>query len=121
MQNFWIYVFWKLSKLPIERSKTYYKKISISNLVKTMLQLVSKNECVIFHLRFRFAFFFKFTFCSTKSMDSSSLKCRNLFKNDVVEKPHTALLPDMWFFSYNKKVLKFTDIYVKWSSQKLTY
>ena len=38
MQNFWIYVFWKLSKLPIERNKTYYKEISISNLVKTMLQ-----------------------------------------------------------------------------------
>ena len=40
------------------------------------------------------------------------------FKIKIIEKPHTVLLPDPWFLSWNNKFEKFTDICMSWSSRK---
>ena len=43
---------------------------------------------------FSIPFHFYETFCSTKNMDSLTLKGHDFFRNKIVEKPHTLLLPD---------------------------
>ena len=40
------------------------------------------------------------------------------FKNKTIEKPHTVLLQDVWFFKLQQEVLKFKDVYVGGNSQK---
>ena len=44
------------------------------------------------------------------------------FKIEIIEKPFTVLLPDLWFLRPDQQgVLKFNDICVRWSSPKLTW
>ena len=69
-------------------------------------RFVSKAVCGIFHFRFHFILIILY-FCSTKCMDSLTLK-RNSFKTipfeiKIKEKPHTVLLRDLWFLRCNKK------------------
>ena len=59
-----------------------------------------KTVCRIFHFRFCFGFIKSLCFCSTICMDSLILKRHNSFQNfKKMEKPHTDMLPDLWFLS----------------------
>ena len=73
-----------------------------------------------FSFSFPFRFCWSLYFCSSKCMDSLTFKCHNTFKIKVIEKPHTFLLPDVWFL-LQQKVLKFNDICVSWCCPKLTW
>ena len=49
-------------------------------------------------------FYSSLYFCSTKCMDSLTLKRYMIpFKMKIIEKPLTVSLPDLWFLSWNKK------------------
>ena len=38
------------------------------------------------------------------------------FKIKIIQNPHTLLLPDLWFLSWNKNIWYFNDICVSWRS-----
>ena len=64
---------------------------------------VSKTVCGIFHFRFRLVFIKVYIFVQQKAR---TLCLKNVicpFKIKILEKPHTVLLPDLWFLSSNKK------------------
>ena len=46
-------------------------------------------------------FYWSLYFCSTKSTDSLTWKRHNLFKINIIEKPHIVLFPYLWFLSCN--------------------
>ena len=66
-----------------------------------------------FSIPFRFYYF-----CSIKSMDSLTLKCHNSFQNSNKRNATHSFAPRPLIFKLQKKVLKFNDICVSWSSQK---
>ena len=78
---------------------------------------LSKTVCGIFHFWFRFVFII---FCSTKCMDSLTLKRRNSFQNQNNRKSTISFAPRRPIFKFQQEVLKFNDIYESWSSPKLT-
>ena len=68
----------------------------------------SKTVCRIFHFRLGFIFIKAYIFVQQwakifQYVDSLTLKRHNSFQIEVVEKPHTVLLPDFWFLSCDKK------------------
>ena len=65
--------------------------------------LFQRSGSGIFHFWLCFIFI-KVYFCSTKCMDSLTLKCHlTPSKIKIIEKPHLVLLPDVRFISCNKK------------------
>ena len=69
--------FVSLSQAPTYDSFTFNLRFLYELKLKVHL---SKTVCGIFHFRFRFVFS-KVYFCSTKCMDSFTLKCHNPFQN----------------------------------------
>ena len=79
---------------------------------------LSKFMCGIFHFQFRIVFFFYFYFCSTKCMNSLTLKRPNSFQNWNIIKVKYIFTPGLLTFKLQQEVLKFSDICVSWSSPK---
>ena len=65
------------------RAPTHYHFTFNSQFLLELNQKVclSKTVCGIFHFQFRFVFIKVYIFCSTKFMDSLTLKRHNPFKN----------------------------------------
>ena len=68
-----------------------------------------------------FLILFRFYFCSTKCMDSSTLKRRNFFQNENNRKATHSSAPRPLIFKLQQEVLKLNGIFVSWSSPKLTW
>ena len=77
----------------------------------------SRTLCGIFHLRFRLVLL-TFYFCSTKSMDSLTLKRHNFFQNQNNRKATHSFAHRPLLFKLQQKVQKFGDICVSWGSPK---
>ena len=84
--------------------------------LKHMVHL-SKTGCRIFHFRFSSSFYLTLYLCSTKSMDSLTLKCHNSFQNKNDKATHS-FVPRPPVCKLQQKVWKFNDISVSWSSSK---
>ena len=52
---------------------------------------------------------------------SLTLKCHNSFQNENNEKATHSFAPRPLIFKLQQKVLKFKDIFMSWSSPKLTW
>ena len=70
----------------------------------------------IFHFWFLFVLIKFFIFCSTKWMDTLTLKCHYSFQSNKKARHSFARRP--LTFKLQQKVLKFNDICVSWSSPK---
>ena len=79
---------------------------------------LSKTVCGIFHFRFLFVFIKILYFCSTKSMNSFTLKCHNSFQNENNRKATNSFAPRPLIFNLQQEVLKCNDICLSWSSPK---
>ena len=90
----------------LSRAPTHHSFIFNSQFLFKLKHMVhlSKTVCGIFHFWFRLVFV-KLFFCSTKSMDSLTLKHHN-----SLQKPYAVLLPDLWIFKLQQDVWKFNDI-----------
>ena len=65
-----------------------------------------------------YCFYKTIHFCSTKSIDSLSLKRRNSFQNKNNSKAIHRFAPNPLSFKLQQKLWKFNDICISWSSQK---
>ena len=54
-------------------------------------------------------------------MDFLTLKLHNSFQNENNRKATHSFAPRPLMFNFQQEVLKFNDIFVSWSSQKLTW
>ena len=54
-------------------------------------------------------------------MDSLTLKCHNSFQNENNRKATHGFAPRPLIFKLQQEVLKFNDIFVSWSTLKLTW
>ena len=54
-------------------------------------------------------------------MDSLTLKCHNSFQNENNRKATHSFAPRPLIFRLQQEVLKFNDIFVSWSTLKLTW
>ena len=77
----------------------------------------SRTLCGIFHLRFRLVLLTLY-FCSTKSMDSLTLKRHNFFQNQNNRKATHGFAHRRLLFKLQQKVQKFSDICVSRCSPK---
>ena len=98
------------------RKSTNVEKTRFLHELKYKFRLY-KSKCGIFNFRFRFVLL-KFIFCSTKSMDSLTLKRHDSFQNLNNRKATHKFAPRPLIFKLKQKVLKFNDICVSWSSLK---
>ena len=64
------------------------------------------------------SFYQSLYFCSTKSMDSLTLKCHNSFQSYNNRKATRTFASRYLIFKLQQEVLKFNDICVSWSSPK---
>ena len=64
------------------------------------------------------SFLLNLSFCSTKSMDSLTLKRHNSFRNKNNRKATHSLARRPMNFKLQQEVWKFYDIYVSWNSPK---
>ena len=71
----------------------------------------------IFQFQFHFIFI-KICFCSTKSMDSLTLKHNSFFQIWNIRKATHTFAPRPLISKSQEEALKFSDIYVSWSSPK---
>ena len=78
----------------------------------------SKTVWGILHHRFRFLFYESLYFCSTKGMDSLTLKRHNSFQNKNNRKATHSFVPRLLIFKLQQKVWKINDICVSWSFPK---
>ena len=76
-----------------------------------------KNVCVSFHFGICF-FFIKVCCCSTKFMDSLTLKRHNSFQNQNNRKATHSFAPSALIFKLQLEVWKFNDICESWSTPK---
>ena len=85
-------------------------------------RFISLKLCVRFSIfDFPFSFLVKFIFCPTKSIDSMTLKRHNSLQNKNNEKVTLSFTPTPLIFKLQQNVLKFNDIWLSWSSPKLTW
>ena len=78
---------------------------------------LSKTVCEIFHVWFRFAFIKAYIFVHQNTWALVIVP----FKIKIIEKPHTALLTDLWFLNCNKKFSNsLLSAWVVGASQKWT-
>ena len=77
---------------------------------------LSKTVCGTFHIRFRFIFIKVYIFVQQNAWILWLQKVIIPFKIKIIHKPHTVLLPDLWFLNF--EVLKFNHICVSWSFPK---
>ena len=91
---------------------------------------ISKTACGIFHFRFRFVFINVYIFVQQKAWILWLSNVIIPFKAKGIEKPHTVLLPDLWFSSYNYwhgdeflklRKLKFWERQFFWGSEFSSY
>ena len=54
-------------------------------------------------------------------MDSLTLKCHNSFQNENNREATHSFAPRPLIFKLQQEVLKFNDIFVSWSTLKLTW
>ena len=78
---------------------------------------LSKTVCGIFDFRFRLVFV-EVYICSTKSMDSLTLKSFNSFQKKNNRKATHSFASRLLIFKLQQDVLKFNCICVSWSSPK---
>ena len=107
-----------LSRAPTHHSFTFNLQILYGLKHKVRF---SKTVCGIFHFRLRFVFIKSLYFCSTKCMDSFTLKRHNPFQNLNNRKATHNFAPRSLIFKLQREVLKFNDIFVRWNSPKLTW
>ena len=94
-----------LSRAPTHHSFTFNLRFLYELKHKVRL---SKTVCGIFHFQFRFVFIKVYIFVQQNAWTLWLLNVITPFKIKVIEKPHTVLLPDVWFLSC--KALKFNDL-----------
>ena len=61
---------------------------------------LSKTVCGIFHFRPRFIFIKVYIFNQKNAWTLWLYNVITPFKIKIIEKPHTVLLPELWFLSY---------------------
>ena len=66
-------------------------------------KVLSKTVYGIFHFGFRFVFVKVYIFVELKVLTLWLYNFLIPFKIKIIEKPHTVLLPQLWFLSCNKK------------------
>ena len=97
-----------LSRAPTHHSFTFNLQFLYELKHKVRL---SKTVCGIFHFRFGFVFVKVYFFCSTKCMDSLTLKRHNSCQNYNRNATHS-FAPRPLFFKLQQEVLNFNDICV---------
>ena len=89
----------------LSRAPTHYSFTFNLLFLYEMRQKVQlpKTVCGIFHFWFRFVFIKVYTFVQQNVWTLWLSNVLVPFKIKIIQKPHTVLLPDPWFLSYNKK------------------
>ena len=81
----------------------------------------SKSVCKIFHIRFRSVFIKVWIFVQQNACASLTLQRHNSFQIENSRKAILCFAPRPLIFKLQQEVLKFNDIFVSWSSPKLTW
>ena len=83
---------------------------------------LSKTVCESFHFRFQFVFIKVYIFVQEKAWTLWLENIISPFKIKIIEKPGSFFSLRVLIFKLQQEALKFSDIYVSWSSalQKLT-
>ena len=97
----------------ISNSSQFYFQFTIPTWVEAPLQVRMRYS--IFDA---VSFYQSLYFCSTKSMDSLTLKCHNSFQSYNNRKATRTFASRYLIFKLQQEVLKFNDICVSWSSPK---
>ena len=106
-----------LSRAPTHSSFTFNCKL-LYEIWSTRFK-VSPSLCEIFNFRCRYVFVKGYNFVQQKAW---TLRLSNIiipFKIKIIEMPHTALLPDFWFLSCNKKFENSVISCMNWSSPQI--
>ena len=103
-----------LSRAPNHHNFTFNLKFLFELKQKVRL---SKTVCRIFHFRFP-SFLLKLYFCSTKIMNSLTLKRHNFLQNENDRKVTHSFTLRPLIFKLQQEVLNFNDICVNWSFPK---
>ena len=111
-------IYWDKTKIFFRQNKLYKKMPSFFfcelQLITFLLLIcdsymkhkvfLSRTVCRIFCFRFCFIFIKVYIFVQQNAWTVClTLKHHNSFQIKIIEKPHTVLLPGLWFLSYNKK------------------
>ena len=80
----------------------------------------SKTVCGIFHCRIRFVFIKVYIFVQQNAW-ALTLKRHNSFQNQNNRKATHSFAPRSLIFKLQREVSKFNDVFVSWSSPKLTW
>ena len=109
-----------LSRVTTHHSFTFL--LICDSYMSSNARLVSLKLCVGFSIIFDSAsFYYSLYFCLTKCMDSLTLKRHNSFQNENNRKATNSFAPKPLIFKLQQEILKFIDIFVSWSSSKLTW
>ena len=90
-----------LSRTPVHHSFTFNLRFLYALKHKVRL---SKTACGIFRFWFCFVFIKAYVLVQQNAWTCWLWNVINPFKTKIIKNPHTVLLPDLWFLSYNEKL-----------------
>ena len=107
-----------LSRAPAHHSFTFDLQFLYELKHKVYL---SETMCGIFHFRFHCVFIKVYIFVQQKAQTLLNIKHRNSFQNKNNRKATCSFASKHLIYNLQQDVLKFNDIFVSWSSPKLTW
>ena len=131
---FWNYIqytkYWDKTQIKKQLKTTTTKNASEHQIITVLVidlrflyKLKRKARFSLWDFPFsiKFRFYWSLYLCSTKCMDSLTLKRHDSIQNPKSRKATHIFAPKPLLFKLQEEVLKFNDICVSWSSQKLTW